>query len=137
MLDSFAVIGAPMPTEKEHGTIRTPLDDRRHPRFKLEVDIGIYSRTCGMLKGRTVNISESGIATLLTLEVPLGDIVELNLTLPSGSLTTRAIVRQRNAFRYGFEFFDSYSVGEVIRRACRDLAIEQHLISRKRDGERT
>jgi hypothetical protein len=125
-----------MPTENEHATIRTSFDDRRHPRFKLSVDIGIYSRTCGVLKGRTVDISESGIAAMLRLEVPVGEIVELNLTLPSGPLTTRAIVRQRNAFRYGFEFFDSYSVREVIRRACRDLALEQNLISRKEDEER-
>jgi PilZ domain-containing protein len=118
-----------MPTESEHATIRTPIDDRRHPRFKLEVDVGIYSRTCGVLKGRTVDISESGIAALLRLDVPLGEIVELNLTLPSGPLTTRAMVRQKNAFRYGFEFFDSYPVREVIRCLCRDLAIQQSLKS--------
>jgi hypothetical protein len=49
-----------MPTENEHATIRTPIDDRRHPRFKLEVDVGICSPTCGVLKGRIVDISESG-----------------------------------------------------------------------------
>ena len=102
-------------------------DLRRQPRFKIEVDISIKSRTCGMLKGRTVDISESGIAAMLPIEAPLGENVELNFTLPSGPLTIHAIVRQRNAFRYGFEFVDSESVHEVIRRTCRDLAIDRAL----------
>ncbi len=57
------------------------------------------------------------------LEVPLGEIVELTFTLPFGPVTIRAVVRQRTAFRYGFEFVDSFEVREIIRRACRDLAV--------------
>jgi len=106
---------------------RTIADDRRQPRFKMETDITINSRTCGELKGRTVDISESGIAAMLTIEVPLHQMVELNFTLPSGPVTILAMVRQRNAFRYGFEFADSASLRLVIRRICRDLAIEQSL----------
>jgi hypothetical protein len=64
---------------------------------------------------------------MLRLEVPLGEIVELEFTLPLGPVTIRALVRQRNAFRYGFEFVDSYPTREVIRRTCRDLAVEQSL----------
>ena len=52
-------------------------DARRHLRLKIEVDIRIQSRTCGVLKGYTVDISESGIAAMLRIEVPLGEIVEL------------------------------------------------------------
>jgi hypothetical protein len=40
-----------------------------------------------------------------------------------------AIGRQRNAFRYGFEFLESDSAHEIIRRTCRDLAVEQSLIA--------
>jgi len=108
--------------------VRDIVDARRQPRFKIEVDISIYSRTCGLLKGRTVDLSESGIAAMLPLEAPLGEIVELNLTLPSGPMTILATVRQRNAFRYGFEFVGS-SASEVIRIACRQLAVEQSLLS--------
>jgi hypothetical protein len=82
-------------------------DARRQPRFKFEVDIRVSSRTCGSLKGRTVDISESGIAAMLTIEPLWGEIVELTFTLPSGPVTILATVRQRNAFRYGFEFVDS------------------------------
>jgi hypothetical protein len=97
-------------------------DARRHPRFNIEVDIRIDSRTCGLLKGRTVDISESGIAAMLTIEALLGEGVELNFTLPCGPAKIHAMVRQKNAFRYGFEFVDSDSAQEVVRRTCRELA---------------
>ena len=74
-----------------------------------------------------MDISESGIAAMLTIEAPLGEIVELNFTLPSGPMTILAMVRQRNAFRYGFQFADSASLHLVIRRTCRDLALAQSL----------
>jgi hypothetical protein len=78
-----------------------------------------------MLSGVTVDLSESGISAMLRLEVPLGEVVELRFALPSGSVMILAMVRQRNAFRYGFEFVGSDSEREVIRRTCRDLAVEQ------------
>ena len=103
-------------------------DARRQPRFPIEVDITINSRTCGVLKGHTVDISESGIATMLRIEAPLGEVVELTLTLSCSPVTIHAIGRQRNAFRYGFEFLNSDSVNDIIRRTCRDLAVAQSLI---------
>jgi hypothetical protein len=78
-----------------------------------------------MLSGYTVDLSESGISAMLRLEVPLGEVVELRFALPSGPVMILAIVRQRNAFRYGFEFVGSDSEREVLRRTCRDLAVEQ------------
>ncbi len=111
---------------------RTIEDPRRHPRFALQVDITVTSRTCGRLKGRTVDISESGIAAMLTVETQLGEVVELNFTLPCGSVAIHAMVRQRNAFRYGFEFIDPDFVHEFIRRTCRDLAVDQSLLSTHR-----
>jgi hypothetical protein len=107
----------------------TIADPRRQRRFKMETDIRIYSRSCGLLKGRTVDISESGIAAMLTLEAPVGGMVELEFTLPSGPAAIHAMVRQKNAFRYGFEFVDTDSVHELIRRTCRDLAVDQSLFS--------
>jgi hypothetical protein len=101
------------------------VDARRHPRFKLEVDIRIHSRTSGVLTGRTVDISESGIAAMLRIEVPLGEVVKLDFALPLGEVAIYAIGRQRNAFRYGFQFTESNSALEIIRPTCRDLAIDQ------------
>jgi len=76
-----------------------------------------------------VDISESGIAAMLTLEAPVGEVVELEFALPSGPVAIHALVRQKNAFRYGFEFVDTDSVHEPIRRTCRDLAVDQPLFS--------
>jgi hypothetical protein len=41
----------------------------------------------------------------------------------------QATVRQKNAFRYGFEFVDPNTVNETIRRTCRDLAVDQYLFA--------
>jgi hypothetical protein len=110
------------------GPARKTFDARRHPRFKIEVDIDIHSRTCGTLKGHTVDISESGISAMLRMEVPLGEVVELDFTLPLDPVTIYAVVRQRNAFSYGFQFLESNVMSEVIRFTCRQLAIEQSLM---------
>jgi hypothetical protein len=118
--------------KRENPSAVSPLqafaDSRRRPRFKLEVDVIVNSHTSGKLKGHTVDISESGIAAMLAIEVQLGELVELGFMLPGGPVTIRARVRQRNAFRYGFEFVDSDSEHELIRRTCRDLAMDQSLM---------
>ncbi len=109
--------------------VRDIVDARRHPRFKLEVDIDIHSSTSGLLEGHTVDISESGISAMLRIEVPLGEIVELEFMLPLGPVNICAAVRQRNAFRYGFQFLESNLGNKVIRITCRQLAVEQSLTS--------
>jgi hypothetical protein len=107
--------------------VRGLVDARRHPRFKIKVDIIIHSRTCGVLTGHTVDISESGIAAILKVEVPLGEIVELEFTLPFGPVSICATARQRNAFRYGFHFVEPDGTNQAIRASCRQLAVEQSL----------
>jgi hypothetical protein len=107
---------------------RVLIDKRHQPRFKLEVKIVVNSRTCGMLKGQTVDISESGISATLRIEVSVGELVELEFTLPFGLVTIYAMVRQRNAFRYGFQFVESISTKAVIQATCRQLAVEQTLL---------
>jgi|ERR1700722_1090169 len=138
MRSSGSRVGAPgIVNRRKSGNVKTEnppavhphwtvADSRRHPRFKLEVDVAINSRTCGMLTGRSVDISESGIAAMLTIEAPLGEVVEFMLS--DGPMTIRAMVRHRNAFRYGFEFVDFDSEHEHLRRGCRDLAMSQSLM---------
>src|SRR5260370_42275987 len=112
--------------EENPGTMRAyTVDARAHPRFKLEVDIRINSRTCGVLKGHTIDISESGIAAMLTLEAPLGEILELNFTLPSGPVMILAAARQRSAFSSGFAFDDTDSMYEIRGRACRYVSFDR------------
>ncbi len=81
-----------------------------------------------MLKGHTVDISESGISAMLRIEVPLGELVELEFALPFGQVRTYAMVRQRNAFRYGFQFVGSEGTKEIIRASCADLAVQKSLL---------
>ena len=110
---------------------RSVPEARRQPRYKLAVDVTINTKTCGILQGYTVDISEAGISAMLKLEVPLGELVELQFLLPFGPVKLYATVRQRNAFRYGFQFVESYAAREVIQSTCRSLAMEQTLFDAK------
>ena len=98
---------------------------RHEPRFKLGVEISIRTRTHGVLAGYTVDISESGISAILKIEVPLSEIVEFGFI---GRVNIPAMVRQRDCFRYGFQFIGSGAAQEVIRSTCRQLAVEQSLL---------
>jgi c-di-GMP-binding flagellar brake protein YcgR len=101
------------------------VEARRHPRFKLDVDIRIYARNSAVVRGRTVDISESGISAMLMVEVPIGEVVRLEFSLPLGEVEIHALVRQRNAFRYGFQFVESSSAQDIIGRTCSQLAVDQ------------
>jgi PilZ domain-containing protein len=94
---------------------------RRHPRFKLQTDIRVYSRSAGLLTGSTVDISESGISAMLKLELSVGEVVELEFELPLGPVAIRALVRHRTAFCYGFQFVEPDLQG-VIKATCSRLA---------------
>ena len=84
-----------------------------------------------MVRGDTVDISESGISAMLRVEVPLGEVVRLEFALPLGDVEVLAMVRQRNAFRYGFQFVESGPAGDIIARICRQLAAEQSVTDRE------
>jgi len=103
------------------------VEGRRHPRFRLEAEIRVYPRNSRVVRGQTVDISESGISAILRVEVPIGEVVRLEFSLPPGDVEIHALVRQRNAFRYGFQFLESTSAQEIIAHACTQLAIEQAL----------
>lgn len=99
------------------------IEQRIHPRYPLEVDIRIYPRDWPVVRGHTVDISQSGIAAVVSTEVPLGEVVRLEFTVPLGNVEVFALVRQRNAFRYGFQFVEESSAHDIIGRTCRELAM--------------
>jgi hypothetical protein len=102
--------------------------ERRHdPRFRIEVEVTVNSKTCGVVKGHTADISPSGISAILAREIPVGELVELEFTLPYGDVRIYAVVRQRSAFRYGFRFAESNFISEVIEPTCRHLKMEQYV----------
>ena len=108
---------------------KSTLEERRfQQRFKIEVGITIRCRTAGTMRGHTVDISESGISAILAIEVPVDELVELDFTVPLGNVSIYAMVRQRSAFRYGFQFVNSDAIRDVIRPTCRHLAVEQALL---------
>jgi hypothetical protein len=114
---------------RQFGTSRAPefVEARRHPRFNLDIPIRIYPRNASVVRGTTVDISESGISAMLRVEVPIGEVVRLEFELPAGPVEVHALVCQRSAFRYGLQFVESSSAQEVIGRTCRELAMEQSL----------
>ena len=109
----------------ESDAIQQIRDARRCPRFKVETTIRIYPRNRPVVRGYTIDISESGISAMLPEEVPLGEVVRLEFSLRMGDVDIYALVQQRNAFRYGFKFVEACSSGDAIGLTCRQFAVEQ------------
>lgn len=78
-------------------------EKRRHRRLEWETEVTIRLAN-ESLPGRTLDISRSGMSALLPTELELGEIVDLNMKTPIGLASGRAVVRNRNVFRHGFEF---------------------------------
>ena len=95
----------------------TKAENRRSPRIRLEIDVNIYSQKAGLVPGRTVDISESGIAAVLPVELPIGEVVRLEIRARLDPVTVGAVVRNRNVFRYGFR----------VRSARRGARIDQEV----------
>jgi hypothetical protein len=93
----------------------------------MEVDIRVYARDSALVRGHSVDISESAISVMLRNEVPVGEVVRLEFAVPTGDVVIHALTRQRNAFRYGFQFREAISQLEIIQRACRQLAVMQSM----------
>ena len=87
----------------------------------------IYPRDCPVVQGHSVDISESGISAMLREEVSVGAVVRLEFTLALGKVDVLAVVRHRNAFRYGFQFVETSSGEDVAARTCRQLSVESSL----------
>ena len=108
---------------------------RRHPRFRMEVDIQVYPRNANVVRGHSVDISESGLSAILRDEAPVGEVVRLAFALPAGNVEVHAFVRQRSAFRYGCQFMEASDAQDLINRTCRQLAVEQSISGREPNSE--
>jgi hypothetical protein len=98
------------------------LEKRRQARYKLRVDMKVYSRKAGHISGYTLDLSESGMSAMLLMELELGDLVGLDFKPAVEPVHVWAVVRNRVAFRYGFEFVRADLSQEQIKRACALLA---------------
>jgi len=112
----FLEWGDKLESENNFETSRTGklIDARNHPRFKLDVDVKIYPRDKSRVMGRIVDISQRGLAGMLKIEIPLDQVVRLEFDLPLGVVSIRALVRQKNAFRYGFQFVEPGSYAQEL-----------------------
>jgi hypothetical protein len=98
----------------------TKAEARRSPRIRLEVDVNIYSQKGGLVPGRTLDVSESGISAVVPVELPIGEAVRLEISFPLEPVTVRAVVRNRNIFRYGFEFEHTDTGRELLKKVPRN-----------------
>jgi PilZ domain len=97
-------------------------EQRANPRFGIDVPLRIHLRTGELILGRTVDISESGVSVMVALEITIGHQVELDFKLPCGPVNVHAVVKNKNAFRYGLEFVLTDKERTLIKRGCRDLS---------------
>jgi hypothetical protein len=91
---------------------------RQDLRFKLYVEVKIDSPSKGSVSGRTLDLSDHGLSATLPLELPLGEVVQLNFKLRIGRVAVFATVRNRNAFRHGFKFVEPNPAQHLIRENC-------------------
>ena len=72
-----------------------------------------------------MEISEGGFSAMLTEELKVGEEVEVSFNLSgTGRVKADAIVKDKNLFRYGFEFVDlNEEVRSQVRETCASLLL--------------
>ena len=82
---------------------------RRWTRHKLDVPIRVIVHLedkSRVISGRGKEISEGGMAVFAGVELRVGDKIEVEFTPPyGGPIRVQGIVRNRNGYSYGVEFF--------------------------------
>ena len=105
------------------------MNRRRYQRYEIDTQLHVAllgSEQRGTLRGRSLNISEAGIAGVFVTLWDVGAPVRLEFSVPVTSNPVRvgAVVRSRSGHRYGFEFVDlTPEQREIINKTCRTLAL--------------
>ena len=107
-----------------------PATRRRYPRYEIETELrattlGVERR---VMRGRSLNINEGGIAGVFTAGWAAGTSVNLQFSVPIATIPVRVrgVVRNRAGYRYGFEFVElTPEQQETISRICRTLGLLQ------------
>ena len=117
---------SPMNCGEEHEPV---MNRRRYRRYEIDTQLQVMllgSEQRGTLRGRSLNISEAGIAGVFVTVWDVSAPVHLEFSVPVTSNPVRvgAVVRSRSGYRYGFEFVDlSPEQREIINKTCRTLAL--------------
>jgi hypothetical protein len=104
---------------------------RRFPRHSADIRISVQLfRSSGTVSlwGRSTELGEDGIGGTLTGEVEPGEVVSMELSLPTATypMKFRALVRYRKGLHHGFEFLAlSDQQRDALHRACQILASGQ------------
>lgn len=103
-------------------------ESRRFPRYRT--DLPLIVKVLGdegylRIHGRCTEIAESGLGAVVSAELSPGEMVALELSLPTArELSLRAVVRHRMGFLHGFEYVNtSMEVKESITDFCRTLPL--------------
>src|SRR6185437_10746266 len=81
---------------------------RRWTRHKLDVPVRVIVHLddkSRVISGRGKEISEGGMAFFAGVELHVGDKIEVEFTPPWGPIRVQGIVRNRQGYSYGVEFF--------------------------------
>ena len=105
------------------------INRRQYQRYEIDTELrvamlGLEQR--GTLRGRSLNISEAGIAGVFVTVWDVGTPVHLEFSVPVTSSPVRVggVLRSRSGYRYGFEFGDlSPDQREIIDKTGRTLAL--------------
>ncbi len=100
---------------------------RQFQRFELDVRLCATLSKSGTrigIHGRGNDLSQTGLAVFLPVELAVGESIELELVLPytTQSIVLQAVVRNRRSFTYGLEFVHPTAAQRsLISRACTAL----------------
>ena len=127
-VDPFPSDLSPMNCAEEHDG---PINRRRYQRYEIDTQLhvtvlGVEQR--GTMRGRSLDISEVGIAGVFVTVWDVGTPVRLEFLVPvtRNPIRVGGVLRSHSGHRSGFEFVDlNPDQREIISRTCRTLALLQ------------
>lgn len=93
----------------QEGIAMSKSEQRKNQRVIFEVDVNVH-RNSGVVPGRTVDISNSGMAAILPIELNIGEAARLEFRIGAKIISAHAIVKYRNIFRHGFQFVEQLDI---------------------------
>lgn len=98
-------------------------DHRRFERYVLSARLEVVRKpphATTPLPGLTMEISENGFSAMVSDKLEVGEKVIARIALTElGSVSLEAVVRNKNLFRYGFEFVGvTEDIRQKLKQAC-------------------
>lgn len=99
---------------------------RRAPRYPFDQRLTVTAKVQGKkatIYGRTIDISECGLGTVISGFLERGDSVSVEFNTSAGEMRLTALVRFVHGFRHGFEFTGmSAAESQNLKQACQSAA---------------